>query len=564
MASTTKMKLKYYLYLLLTIFSVNCANQLPPGGGEVDLIPPEIIETFPVNGTTNYDKNYIEITFSEYVEKRSVREAIFISPNIEGEIIFNWSGTSCRIIFPEKFKEDITYVITFGTDIVDYNNRNKMAEAVSIYFSTGDKIDEGFIQGKIYSENPEGVMIFAYRVDEKDVNPSEDKPDYVSQSGNEGNFILSGLANGTYRVFAVKDEFRDFLFQAEQDLIGIPNSDIVLNDIDTAYVGLNYFMSKIDTIPPVISSVTMTDKHHLLIGLSEEYDVSSLNINNYSIIDSTENIIINPVYIYIRESSGNNEFVIVINNEFKKDNDVFFVAKNIKDKSGNINNFDFTKITISDRPDTIKPSLIKSNPFSGSDKVDYLKPVFNFVFDDAIDVELLSETIKVIDTLKNEYKYDFEKIDDASFNIKIDADLPRNNFYSIIMDLNNAVDIAGNKYDSIYVHKFKTITGLEFTGLSGKVENVILEDNPILILKRIDEPKEENYYPLNGFNKFNYERITAGKFTLMTFYDTDNNGKYTFGYPYPFQPSEKFVYYHEEIQLRARWSLTDLLFNMKR
>lgn len=557
------MKNIYYL-ILLTLFSINCANQLPPGGGDIDLTPPIIIRTFPENGTTNYDKNYVEITFSEYVEKRSVREALFISPNIEGEIIFNWSGTSCRITFPEKFKEDITYVVTFGTDIVDYNNRNRMAGAVSIYFSTGDKIDNGFIEGKIYSENSDGIMIFAYRTEIKDVDPSEIKPDYISQSGSDGNFLLSGLAKGTYRIFAVKDEFRDFLFQAEQDLIGIPFSDITLTEIDTAYFGLNFFMSKIDTVAPRISSVIMTDKHHIIVGLTEAFDNSILlNINNFIIIDSTSNIKFNPVYLYKGEATRENEFVIVINNELSKENDIFLLAENLIDKNGNRTVIDYSRITVSDKSDTTKPSLVKSNPFSGSDRVDFLSPQFEFYFDDAINIEELSKTIIIKDTLNNKYDFDLIKIDDASFKIKIIKELTRNNFYTIQMDLNKAEDIAGNKYDSIYVYKFKTITGLEFTGVSGRVENILIEENPILILKRTDSNKEEYYQKLSN-NKFNFERLSAGKFTLMAFYDKDNDGKYSYGWPFPFKPSEKFAFYHDEIQLRPRWSLTDLLFNFLR
>jgi len=60
-----------------------CANQLAPTGGEVDRIPPEVVEVFPADGTINYEEQYFEITFSEYVDKRSVQDAIFISPSIE-------------------------------------------------------------------------------------------------------------------------------------------------------------------------------------------------------------------------------------------------------------------------------------------------------------------------------------------------------------------------------------------------------------------------------------------------------------------------------------------------
>ena len=50
---------KYYLLSfflpLVLLFIAGCANQLPPGGGDVDRIPPEIIYSYPEDGTTNYD-----------------------------------------------------------------------------------------------------------------------------------------------------------------------------------------------------------------------------------------------------------------------------------------------------------------------------------------------------------------------------------------------------------------------------------------------------------------------------------------------------------------------------
>jgi len=104
---------------------VRCANQLPPSGGDEDKIPPKIVKVFPADGITNFDEDYFEIEFSEYVDKRSVRDAIFISPFIEGTFTYSWIGTTLEVTFPEKLKDDVTYTITIGTDAVDLNNKNR-------------------------------------------------------------------------------------------------------------------------------------------------------------------------------------------------------------------------------------------------------------------------------------------------------------------------------------------------------------------------------------------------------------------------------------------------------
>jgi hypothetical protein len=136
-----KISKELILQSIILIIILGCASQLPPGGGDVDRVPPEIVEVYPANGTTNYDGNYFEIEFSEYIDKRTFNEALFISPIVEGRLQFDWTGTSIIVEFVEGLKKDITYTITIGTDVVDLNNKNRMAQSYSFSFSTGSTID---------------------------------------------------------------------------------------------------------------------------------------------------------------------------------------------------------------------------------------------------------------------------------------------------------------------------------------------------------------------------------------------------------------------------------------
>ena len=75
------------------------------------------------------------------------------------------------------------------------------------------------ITGKVYDEKPQGVMLFGYLLKGEEPNPLERKPDYISQTSTDGKYKLAGLAAGVYRIFAVRDEFRDLLYQPEQDQV---------------------------------------------------------------------------------------------------------------------------------------------------------------------------------------------------------------------------------------------------------------------------------------------------------------------------------------------------------
>ena len=178
-------KLKYFLIAALLLIIIRCAHQLPPDGGPVDKTPPEIIRVFPEDGSINFDEDYLEIEFSEYVDNRSVQDAIFISPAIEG-LEYDWGGTELDISFTEPLKDSTTYTITIGTDAKDLNNGNKMEKAFNFVFSTGSKIDKGKIFGKVYDPKPSGIMIFAYKKDTSVIRPTEMKPTYISQVGESG------------------------------------------------------------------------------------------------------------------------------------------------------------------------------------------------------------------------------------------------------------------------------------------------------------------------------------------------------------------------------------------
>ncbi|MFA6598541.1 MAG: Ig-like domain-containing protein [Ignavibacteriaceae bacterium] len=549
-------KIVYLFGIFFSFFLMSCANQLPPGGGPPDTIPPKIVEAFPQNGTTNFSEDYFELDFSEYVDKRSLKDAIFISPRIEGDLELDWSGESVRIYFPEPLKKNITYNVTIGTDVVDYNNKNRMAEAFTFSFSTGAKIDNGIIEGNVYSEKPSGVMIFAYKVTGDTIDPAKDKADYVSQVGEKGNFKLSGLAFQTYRIFAVQDEYRDFLFQPDQDKIGVPSHDITLTEKDTLFNGLNFSLFGIDTISPRLFSAVMTDKHHLLITFSEEIDSASIDAKNFSIMDSTTKVELPVLYAYKGRAKAKELFLTV--KDSLPVNDQYYVnARNIEDEGKNKTPLDVVSLTVSDRADTSAPQLLKTFPPQRGEAVDFLDTEIIFLFDNEFDVNGLKQKISFSDTSGKKIDFLLKKIDDASFVIKPEQKLKSLESYIIKFNFKDVVDVAGNSIDSLYLFKFKTFNGLNFTGFSGVVSN--LDSSKISLLVLQNKATKDLVYTdrPNPKGEFTFTRVEPGKYKLYCFYDTNNDGIYSHGFPFPFQPSEEIKYHAEEINLPPRWEVTD-------
>lgn len=550
--------IKYISILFLVLLTAHCANQLPPGGGEVDKIPPKIINIYPSDGTTNYTDDYFEVEFSEYVDKRSVKEAIFVSPALEGNISLDWSGKSVTVNFPGQLKENTTYNITIGTDVADFNNQNKMAEAYNFSFSTGDKVDRRTITGRVFSEKPQGVLLFAYLNPEDTLNPSSGKPDYISQAGIDGSYKIPGLAAGNYRIFAVQDEFRDLLFQPEQDVIGVPFKDVVLAEEDTLYKGLDFFIFKIDTVKPRLLTSVMTDKNHLLLSFSEEIAPSSVSSANFSLYDSTAKNQIQPLYAY-KNINKPVEVILSFQNNFSEGNLLYVFADSVKDKSGNIYYNEVNSVTVAVRADTINP-MIARMPTNQSP--DFVNPEFRFSFNDGIDSVKVKNNTTYTDTSGKKINYNIVFEDDASFIITTAEKLEPVKDYIIKFNLSGISDAAGNKKDTVIQYRFKTISGLDFTGLTGRIENIDFVNNPMLILQGLDA-KKIIYSKNISANKFSFERVEPGTYRLWAYYDRDSSNTYTGGYHYPFKPSEEFSVYKDSINLRPRWAVTDLIFLFK-
>lgn len=548
---------KIILAALITLLFYSCANQLPPGGGDIDRIPPEIVSVYPEDQTVNFSDSYIEIEFSEYVNKRSVQESIFISPNIPQRLEYDWSGRSLEIVLPDSLRENTTYTITIGTDVEDINNRNKMEKAYTFAFSTGDKIDIGTITGTAIDAAPLGTMIFAYKMLTDTLNPLKQKPDYITQCGTDGSYRLTGLSDGSYRVFAVKDEFRNFLYDPSQDRFGVPHTEVILSDSIDLFTNLNYQLQLEDTAKPRVLGLTMTDANHLLIEFNEPVDSTLISNESFFIYDSTNQRRTSVDYFFKGKTKKKN-FLLSFSDSLLASDELYLISTNIIDKSGNKLEYEITSFVRNDKPDTTFPELLSLKEQFQNGKVDYINGKVLLNYSDGFDFNILKNAVKVIDNKKAEVSKEFVKIDDATFYITFPSLRP-NSDYEIKIDNKLLVDAAGNFIDSVFTYKFSTINNLDFSGISGKV---IADDemNIVVLAKNINDDKL--IYIQNNRN-FNFDRVFPGKYLLIAFDDKNENLQYDKGRIYPFVPSEQFVFYPDTLELKPRWPVGDITIKIE-
>ncbi|MEJ2629149.1 MAG: Ig-like domain-containing protein, partial [bacterium] len=252
------------LLLLLLLFTA-CAKQGMPPGGSADKTPPQIIRTIPPANATFVDPNIkVEIRFNEWLNTRTVEEAVFISPYLGKEVKVKIGGKKVKIIFPGPLKKDRTYVITLGTGIKDMHN-NAQEKSFTLAFSTGGVLDKGEMKGTVYEEgDAKGIDVWAYILKDEEINPSLVEPDYIVQCGEDGDFHFTHIATGRYRLFAVKDRIADRRYTKGEDRVGVTYTDVEIPSQEPQLVDSLFFrMFFQDTLAPSLIRAVSVNEHLL-------------------------------------------------------------------------------------------------------------------------------------------------------------------------------------------------------------------------------------------------------------------------------------------------------------
>lgn len=310
-----------------------CATPSSPGGGPPDEEGPEIIETEPETGTTNFDGRTIEFSFSEFIRRQSIREAILIEPDIGLGYSLDWGRKSVAIEFESELPDSTTIIVTVGTDLADTRG-NKMTSPLRIAVSTGPEIDQGEISGKVLDaktgKGSPGDRVFLYRVP---VDLTQ-KADYLAGTDTSGTFHFSYLRQGDYKVIWVDDQNRSKIWERERERAQpFYRETVSLDKAGKDTLGTLY-KAQSDTTKPEMQGVGLFSSRRIRLRFSE----------NIALTDSTElvaNDTLGPFYstvtpLYIDPAE---QYVLFAHSEkdLEAGRSYELAARNIKDLTGNLN-----------------------------------------------------------------------------------------------------------------------------------------------------------------------------------------------------------------------------------
>ncbi len=542
-----------------------CAKEGMPPGGPLDTTPPEVILVSPKPDSTEVDlSSRVEITFSERMLAKRTEESIFISPFPKRPFDFRWRGKRLILTPQEPLLPGRTYVVSIGTDAQDLR-RNRLSKSYTFAFSTGSKLDKGTISGEVWTKQKiglgkeMGISVWAYLLsrDKTQIDPQEEKPDYVTQTDNEGKYTFKNLSLGEYRLFAVQDVNRDLVWDWEKEAIGVTTGDVELSEQNISKTHVDFILDKKDKGNPNLLNCYSVNKKLVKLEFDEELEERSvLEPANFEVSSVSTQKSLKVTSVFFQDEDTRNIFLST--EQMTSQEKYELKVLDAKDKAGNL--LDTTSNIClfegSEIPDTVGPKITGISPKDGEINVPFDTKIM-LSFDQPPEQQNFEALFSLIDSNEIKITGKGEWTSPNTFVFSPDSLTSGKMRYEIKLLGKEIKDLLGNisMIDSVFSSSFVTVDPDTLGSVSGMV---VIEGKKelatiILTLWHLEQDKSTYQLILLKSGPFLFERILPGRYFVGGYLDLDGDRNLTLGEPKPFSPLEPFTLYPDTIYVRSRW-----------
>ncbi len=524
----------------------DCASIKAPPGGPVDETPPVLIEVNPPSGTTSLTTNKIIVKFSEYMDENSFKNNIKVFPRLAKPLEFKFKGDEVILTLPDSLDSEKTYIIYLNRNIKD-EHRIPLAKTAQLAYSTGDKISNGIIVGKVYGPGEKSVHLWKIKGADTD-SLFATQPDYITDVNDDGLYSFSYLASGNYQVLAVEKSgvglalstnltgyglhWQDKLNLAENNTLTNVNMQlwektaklrllwgewsafnwgklIFNNDLPEGItVDLQLKSEEDQNIDLLQYYLDPMDQKNLILHASDslaqnslKVNIVSLKLNDAILMDSSEVLIQipqEPDTSYLQTLNPTQNFQIFLNTLTKEKLDIIF-----------------------------------SKPVQLSEDSLLLPKLF---INDSIPVNV---NIKQINPMQFQLIPLLQWEENEKYKLKI---------------IREGILAEGGRglKDSITTINLHTTKSIGYGAVTGKISELV-HLNLMVDLFSTKNPSLSHTSYVNSKSQFEFKTILEGNYSLCFFEDSDNDMKYSFGNAYPNIPSEWFYFYPDTFEVRANW-----------
>lgn len=561
------------LLLLYISFSLGCAQVRPLTGGEKDTIPPNIINSLPVEFSTNINPDVFFFEFDELVDASKLKEKLIISPYYDGSFDVKAKKNTISISFDSAFNKNTTYIFSFADGVVDVTEQNPSIRSKYV-FSTGGVIDSSYVSGVVRdplkNEPIKDALVGLYS--EKDsLDLFHKKPIYFSSTNEDGLFKIDNVKKGRYSVYAFNDENKNFQAEFKKEKFGFVDSEVEVGEsLEKIYIPLfNEDLTPLKLLRArergsFVEVVFNKDILEYNVCCDERI-VFGLTDNNiltlYQKTPINDSLLIKIKATDLYKNNLLDSFYVSFNNEIKYEHNLktsldlntqniddtveFTFKTNVPLLDYNINHIAVKKDTINlpvrfvkYKSKKVNNNTIKGKLYVESDSVvKYIKDLKEKIIADSLSYKNDS----VYRVVSNYYK----KQNTSNFDLEI----KKGSLYTFNKDSVDAIT------------KELKVRGTEYYGsLAGNLS--VNTDDKNYIVELINENFSETIINNKSGLDFEFKNIPPGKYLLRVIEDENNNNKWDYFSVKNKKKSERIIYYSNLIEVLSNWSIEDLVFDV--
>lgn len=546
------LQLIIFTLTIITAFH-KCANPGRPTGGPKDTIPPTLLYSSPVSGTTNFNSQVIELEFSEYINADKLKQELIITPksNIKYKSIVKRNKLIIKL--DGKLLDSTTYNFNFANGVTDITEKTP-AVNLSLAFSTGPFIDslsvKGSVEELLTKEAGKGYVVSLYPYTDT-LDYFANSPMYFTTANDSGNYKLNFIKKGKYKIISFNDDNGNFLLDPESESHGFI-SDII--DLDSA-TQLPIMRCILQNIKPLALINARPTGRYVEVKFNKQIDNYTIqpNLNNHNIIGEKNDIIrlYKPEQINYEDSvtsyiSANDSLGNVVTDTIK----YVFLESNRKPAGFSFSTQD--KLTIKDNP-SITLNFNKPISSSSTDSIQIkADSIFTYWPEKEINwnnnrtsatIEFSLNTDSLLHAFEKALPKDSTSID--STLRKGSAQKRRN--LELIINKGSFISIENDtsKLKSIQLEEQKTPP-------TGTLKLDLQTEEESFILQLLNKSGKVAYQKRNE-KKISFTTIRPDTYDIRILIDTNGDGKWSYGNLLKNDLPEEVYIYSEEISVRENW-----------
>jgi hypothetical protein len=571
---------------LILVLIYSCANKgIGPTGGLKDTLAPQVIYSIPKNGVVNYKKKQIRIDFDENINIVKLSENVFISPPQLKVPDVKAIGKRIEVELNDDLKDSTTYTISFGNGIVDVNESNPLKN-YQFSFSTSNEIDSLQIAGNVLNSenlNPiSGLLVGVYPECSDSIFKSIPFQ-RIARTDENGYFCITNLKKGSYKVFALNDQNRDYFYQLGE---GLAMHDSIIKPTCTMVEFRDSIWSRkklTDTVK-VLDSVRVYSKnefkpnkltlkffkeskkkqylvkyerkqaHVLKLAFnSKSSELPHLRPLNFDWSDKyllQSNNSLDSLSYWLTDSTIIKMDTLKIEIKYQKSDSLLRLVSKIDTL-----NFIYRKLKVvaksKEKSRSKMPVLdFKTNAVSPFELNNQLKLTFTSPVQNCNETAI--KLFQKVDTLFVPKSFKWIRLDSIGLVYAIDHNWLSEELYKLQIDsaaIKNIYGVANNSFQS----EFKVRSLEEYS----KLKIFLTPFNPKAVLQVLNE-KDEVIMSSKAIEKGNlFDFLKPGSYYIRLYVDENQNGIWDTGEFDTRRQPETVIYYNKKLSLLANWEFEE-------